>query len=46
MNMFPQLITPTLIVHHPPVTRTATSYFQREEIFHQPTLIYPTYTYE
>jgi hypothetical protein len=39
-----QLTTPALIVNHPPVTRTATSYVQREEVFYNPTFIYPTYT--
>ncbi len=42
MNLYQQLTTPTLIVHHPPVTRTATSYLQEEEMLYQPTLIYPT----
>jgi hypothetical protein len=45
MNMFRQmslqLTTPTLIVHHPPVTRRASSYVHnREEVFYQPTFMY------
>ena len=47
MNMFRKisshLTTPALIVNHPPVTRTATSYAHREEVFYQPTVIYPTF---
>jgi hypothetical protein len=42
-----QLTTPTLIINHPPVTRTATSYIKREEVqqetLYQPTIIYPAY---
>jgi hypothetical protein len=48
MNMFMQsplqLTTPTLIVNHPPVTRTVTSYARNEQVqqqvIHQPAFLY------
>ncbi len=47
MNLFRQmplqLTTPALIVYHPPVTKFATSYAQREEIFYGPTFMYPAF---
>jgi hypothetical protein len=46
MNMFmqipPLLTAPTLIVNHPPVTRTATSYSRQEQVVYQPTYMYPS----
>lgn len=45
MNIIQHLTTPTLIVHHPPVTKIATSsYAKREEHHYQTMLMPPTYT--
>jgi hypothetical protein len=48
LQMPTQLLTPTLIVNHPPVTMTAHSYAQREDVQQQvpyrPMFINPFYT--
>ncbi|CAF4488073.1 unnamed protein product, partial [Rotaria magnacalcarata] len=47
MQMPMQFTTPTLVVNHPPITRTIPAYPQREDIpqqlLYQPVFLYPSY---